>query len=162
MENKDFIVDLDESSSSSSNLQVIVEDQKPVQAIPQMPMIDGTKLFDFEIDNLEDKPWRKPGADITDYFNYGFDEVTWKLYCAKQKNIREEFKDYRSEKNRNDKEYDRRSRYYNRDYDRRDDRDHRRWEDKRYDRRDDRDYYKREDRRYDRRDDRDFKRGYRD
>ena len=31
-----------------------------------------------------------PGADITDYFNYGFNEHTWRAYCAKQKQMREE------------------------------------------------------------------------
>ncbi|CAG8605433.1 7825_t:CDS:2 [Acaulospora colombiana] len=30
------------------------------------------------------------GADITDYFNYGFNEYTWKAYCAKQKQMRED------------------------------------------------------------------------
>ena len=30
------------------------------------------------------------GADITDYFNYGFNEHTWRAYCAKQKQMREE------------------------------------------------------------------------
>lgn len=29
------------------------------------------------------------GADITDYFNYGFNEVTWRAYCAQQKMMRE-------------------------------------------------------------------------
>jgi hypothetical protein len=32
------------------------------------------------------------GADITDYFNYGFDENTWRLYCTKQKEMREDMK----------------------------------------------------------------------
>lgn len=36
----------------------------------------------------DDKPWLRPGADITDYFNYGFDEETWKIYCEKQRMIR--------------------------------------------------------------------------
>ena len=31
-----------------------------------------------------------PGADITDYFNYGFSEETWKLYNDKQKRTRAE------------------------------------------------------------------------
>jgi len=31
------------------------------------------------------------GADVTDYFNYGFDEFTWTAYCTKQKNLRNEF-----------------------------------------------------------------------
>ncbi len=30
------------------------------------------------------------GADITDYFNYGFTEDTWMLYCEKQKRLRSE------------------------------------------------------------------------
>ncbi|KAH7376746.1 Fip1 domain-containing protein [Plectosphaerella cucumerina] len=38
-----------------------------------------------------DKPWRRPGTDISDYFNYGFDEFTWALYAAKQEQIRGEF-----------------------------------------------------------------------
>merc|ERR1712013_325367 len=36
----------------------------------------------------EDKPWRKPGADITDYFNYGFSEDTWAGYCNRQRRLR--------------------------------------------------------------------------
>ncbi|KAF5243463.1 hypothetical protein FAUST_2819 [Fusarium austroamericanum] len=38
-----------------------------------------------------DKPWRKPGTDISDYFNYGFDEFTWALYASKQETVRGEF-----------------------------------------------------------------------
>lgn len=44
--------------------------------------------FEFAIENIEDKPWRKPGADITDYFNYGFNEETWRAYCERQKKMR--------------------------------------------------------------------------
>lgn len=32
--------------------------------------------------------FRKPGADITDYFNYGFNEETWRAYCERQKRLR--------------------------------------------------------------------------
>lgn len=35
--------------------------------------------FDIDIESLEEKPWRKPGIDISDYFNYGFDESSWKV-----------------------------------------------------------------------------------
>ena len=52
--------------------------------------IDGKELYEIDLDSFEDKPWRKPGADITDYFNYGFNEVSWKMYCNKQKAMREE------------------------------------------------------------------------
>ena len=41
-----------------------------------------------DIDTLEEKPWRNAGADLTDYFNYGFTEDTWRLYCARQLEIR--------------------------------------------------------------------------
>ncbi|XP_027930368.1 FIP1[V]-like protein isoform X2 [Vigna unguiculata] len=39
-------------------------------------------IFDVNIDTFMEKPWSVPGADITDYFNFGFNESTWKLYCA--------------------------------------------------------------------------------
>ena len=41
--------------------------------------VNGENIFDVDPSTLEDKPWRKPGADITDYFNYGFNEDTWKV-----------------------------------------------------------------------------------
>lgn len=49
---------------------------------------NGMPIYDLNLDNLEDKPWRKPGADITDYFNYGFNEDSWKVYCDRQRKIR--------------------------------------------------------------------------
>ncbi|KAI8051557.1 Fip1 motif-domain-containing protein [Syncephalis plumigaleata] len=52
--------------------------------------LNGKSIYDVDPDSLEDRPWRKPGADLTDYFNYGFDESTWRMYCARQKQIREE------------------------------------------------------------------------
>ncbi|XP_015905206.1 pre-mRNA 3'-end-processing factor FIP1 [Parasteatoda tepidariorum] len=51
-------------------------------------LINGVSLYEFNLDTIEDKPWRKPGADITDYFNYGFNEDTWKAYCEKQRKLR--------------------------------------------------------------------------
>lgn len=41
----------------------------------------------------DDKPWRRPGTDISDYFNYGFDEFTWVSYCLKQQEVRKEVND---------------------------------------------------------------------
>ena len=35
-------------------------------------------------------PMTAAGADIADYFNYGFTEETWKLYCEKQRKMRGE------------------------------------------------------------------------
>ncbi|KAJ1968874.1 cleavage polyadenylation factor subunit fip1 [Dispira parvispora] len=51
---------------------------------------DGKDIYDYDLEGAEDKPWRKPGADITDYFNYGFNEFSWNMYCARQKQLRED------------------------------------------------------------------------
>ncbi|KAL1416456.1 hypothetical protein MTO96_000735 [Rhipicephalus appendiculatus] len=56
--------------------------------IDEVALINGTSIYEFNIESLEDKPWRKPGADITDYFNYGFNEDTWKIYCDRQRKLR--------------------------------------------------------------------------
>ncbi|TVY51051.1 Pre-mRNA polyadenylation factor FIP1 [Lachnellula cervina] len=50
--------------------------------------IDEGKFSDL---NENEKPWRRPGTDVSDYFNYGFDEFTWALYASKQETIRSEF-----------------------------------------------------------------------
>ncbi|EDW81625.2 uncharacterized protein Dwil_GK10927 [Drosophila willistoni] len=50
--------------------------------------INDIPAHEFSIDSLEEKPWRKPGSDITDYFNYGFNEMTWRAYCERQKHMR--------------------------------------------------------------------------
>ncbi|KAM3074631.1 hypothetical protein ACMFMG_008059 [Clarireedia jacksonii] len=54
----------------------------------------GKPITQVNIDedlNENDKPWRRPGTDISDYFNYGFDEFTWALYASKQESLRSEF-----------------------------------------------------------------------
>ncbi|KAI4897536.1 hypothetical protein NFI96_010535, partial [Prochilodus magdalenae] len=48
---------------------------------------NGLHAVEVEADTYEDKPWRKPGADLSDYFNYGFNEETWKAYCEKQRRL---------------------------------------------------------------------------
>lgn len=56
-----------------------------VDEFDQTGTINGVPATEYNLDSLEDKPWRKPGADITDYFNYGFNEDTWRAYCERQK-----------------------------------------------------------------------------
>jgi len=54
----------------------------------------GKPITQVNIDedlNENDKPWRLPGTDISDYFNYGFDEFTWALYASKQEALRSEY-----------------------------------------------------------------------
>ena len=45
-----------------------------------MGNINGKPVIDFDIDSMKDKPWMKKGENISDYFNYGFTEDTWKVY----------------------------------------------------------------------------------
>lgn len=45
----------------------------------------GLNIYQVDIDSLPEKPWRRPGANLSDWFNYGFDESTWAMWCA-QKN----------------------------------------------------------------------------
>lgn len=49
------------------------------------------KIYDVNIDKFEEKPWRIPGADITDYFNFGLNENTWKQYCSSLASTQEQF-----------------------------------------------------------------------
>nr|VDC92774.1 unnamed protein product [Brassica oleracea] len=37
--------------------------------------------FDAYFNVFGKKPWRNPGVDVNDYFNFGFNEQSWKDYC---------------------------------------------------------------------------------
>lgn len=75
-----------EEDSSEFSLELVVDKSKE-EASPNEGGIDAN-LYDFDLDTIKDKPWLKPGADITDYFNYGFTEKTWKKYCDMQRENR--------------------------------------------------------------------------
>ncbi|KAK4790239.1 hypothetical protein SAY86_017543 [Trapa natans] len=38
-------------------------------------------IFEVDIDSFEEKPWKYPGIDSTEFFNFGLDEESWKDYC---------------------------------------------------------------------------------
>ena len=63
----------------------------PVHPATNKPILSTD--FDTDFTGESGKPWRKPGADITDYFNYGFDEFTWASYCLKQQQMPKEVKE---------------------------------------------------------------------
>lgn len=62
----------------------------PIHPATGKPILETDLDSDFPSESS--KPWRKPGADITDYFNYGFDEFTWASYCLKKQNMPKEVK----------------------------------------------------------------------
>ncbi|KAF8393061.1 hypothetical protein HHK36_021302 [Tetracentron sinense] len=45
-------------------------------------------VFDIDIDSFEEKPWRHPGIDATDFFNFGLGEDNWKDYCKQLAQLR--------------------------------------------------------------------------
>ncbi|KAK3051961.1 hypothetical protein LTR09_006915 [Extremus antarcticus] len=60
-----------------------------VDSIPTWPA-NGKPITEVDIDaDLAEhsKPWRLPGTDQTDFFNYGFDEYTWAQYCIRQQTM---------------------------------------------------------------------------
>lgn len=91
------------SSKSKSDTEV---DQQAYQAMKHFGITSlnyhsfcsqiGRKHTPFEIDLTEndvalvgsDRPWRRPGASLDDFFNYGFNEHSWKDYAAKQVGLR--------------------------------------------------------------------------
>lgn len=71
-----------------------------VNANPVHPAT-GKPITSTDLDNDlpgdDAKPWRRPGSDISDYFNYGFDEFTWASYCLKQQELRREVGDQKKQ-----------------------------------------------------------------
>eukprot|EP00210_Caulerpa_lentillifera_P004080 g3893.t1 len=49
------------------------------------------EIFNLDLDRVVDPPWRLPGAEPSDFFNYGMDEILWKEYCKKIESHRQEF-----------------------------------------------------------------------
>ncbi|KAK2981702.1 hypothetical protein RJ640_013100 [Escallonia rubra] len=47
-------------------------------------------VFDINVDDLEEKPWRHPGVDVSVFFNYGLDEHKWKYYSKQMEQLRME------------------------------------------------------------------------
>ncbi|XP_059637784.1 FIP1[V]-like protein [Cornus florida] len=45
-------------------------------------------IFDVEVESFEEKPWRLPGIDISDFFNFGLNEESWKSYCKQLEQLR--------------------------------------------------------------------------
>ncbi|KAI3987520.1 hypothetical protein MKX01_003206, partial [Papaver californicum] len=47
-------------------------------------------IFDVNVETFERKPWRHPGVDITNFFNFGLDEESWKDYCNQLDQFRQQ------------------------------------------------------------------------
>lgn len=57
---------------------------------PNMPgIVDGRSILEYDLTAMAEKPWRRPGSDISDWFNYGFDEISWEAYCYRRRDLGE-------------------------------------------------------------------------
>lgn len=65
--------------------------QRGTLDIDAVGQLNGRPISHFPPFSFDDKPWRHPGVDISDYFNYGFDEFTWMAYCSRQDKLRVHF-----------------------------------------------------------------------
>ncbi|XP_022932653.1 FIP1[V]-like protein [Cucurbita moschata] len=45
-------------------------------------------IFEVDIDGFEEKPWKSNGVDISDFFNFGLNEDSWKGYCKQLEQLR--------------------------------------------------------------------------
>jgi len=69
----------------------------PAVAPPSHPSIeptaagvfDGRSILELDLSALAEKQWRRPGSDISDWFNYGFDELSWEAYCYRRRDLGE-------------------------------------------------------------------------
>lgn len=69
----------------------------PVTAPPSHPtvdttaigILDGRSIFEVDLGAMAEKSWRRPGSDISDWFNYGFDEISWEAYCYRRRDLGE-------------------------------------------------------------------------
>ncbi|EGO05291.1 hypothetical protein SERLA73DRAFT_174374 [Serpula lacrymans var. lacrymans S7.3] len=57
---------------------------------PSLPgTLDGRSILEVDLNAMAEKPWRRPGSDISDWFNYGFDEISWEAYCYRRRDLGE-------------------------------------------------------------------------
>lgn len=50
----------------------------------------GPLIYHLDPSEMEEKPWRRPGADLSDWFNYGLNEESWRAWGEKKTSIRQE------------------------------------------------------------------------
>ncbi|CAI4554753.1 CRE_collapsed_G0031430.mRNA.1.CDS.1 [Saccharomyces cerevisiae] len=54
-------------------------------------IFDSVGITTIDPEVLKEKPWRQPGANLSDYFNYGFNEFTWMEYLHRQEKLQQDY-----------------------------------------------------------------------
>ncbi|WJX25188.1 hypothetical protein P8452_14251 [Trifolium repens] len=45
-------------------------------------------IFDVDIESFDEKPWKYLNVDVSDFFNFGLNEESWKDYCKQLEQLR--------------------------------------------------------------------------
>lgn len=83
-----------QSTTQTQTAEASAQGQTPSQPAQGTLDIDAEGTYNDQpisqvpITSFQDKPWRRPGVDLSDYFNYGFDEMSWIAYCNRQDKLR--------------------------------------------------------------------------
>lgn len=86
-----------ESAASPTAMEATDESKNDVQTSQNEEELKKLRFhyhhtaFDINIDALEAevKTWREPNADLSNYFNFGFDEKSWRNYAEIQLRLRD-------------------------------------------------------------------------
>ncbi|ORD95500.1 FIP1 [Hepatospora eriocheir] len=78
-EDENYLLDF---NSTDSDIDFII-DRPTIYEIDEKSLLTAKAV---NLDDVKNKPWDMPGADINDYFNYGFTEKTYKLFCSMENN----------------------------------------------------------------------------
>ncbi|CAI4043961.1 hypothetical protein SKDZ_10G2890 [Saccharomyces kudriavzevii ZP591] len=54
-------------------------------------IFDSVGITTIDPEVLKEKPWRQPGANLSDYFNYGFNEFTWMEYLHRHEKLLQDY-----------------------------------------------------------------------
>jgi hypothetical protein len=55
---------------------------------PEFTLPSHKTIFEVDIESFEEKPWKLQGIEISDFFNFGMNEETWKDYCKQLEQLR--------------------------------------------------------------------------
>lgn len=80
---------VDDGVDTSTLPEVTAPPSHPAIDPTQTGVFDGRSILEVDINALADKPWRRPGSDISDWFNYGFDELSWDAYIYRRRDLGE-------------------------------------------------------------------------
>eukprot|EP01084_Bolivina_argentea_P295816 509414_1 len=83
------------NAKADTNDDEVIRPRVDPKLLKMMNLSDANELgentfFDLDLDALTEKPWndKSKGIDITDWFNYGFNEESWRKYCCTQIKMR--------------------------------------------------------------------------